>query len=384
VSSGPREATLQSLDPLGALAGRPLTVTGAVASLLVAVPLSLAAWRDVASPVLAVAALLVLAASGLALIVSSAAKRAPFPRSTALAVIAGALLAHILGVASLWERNTLVRDDWGPVAIGVLLLTLCPYRPAAELVRLSVGAALVVGAVTFLQQPFFVTSLPALAYIVISVTPVLALGLAGAIFASVVLRRLAHWRERAVRASEAHAATLQQGIVRSVQQGRVSILNRDVVPFFTALTEGRELTVHHQRRAAEIATAIRSVMVAETERTWLDELLVPAPAGTGTSVWPRAVDDPSRLVDGMDFDQRAALRAFVGALPDRAGVDPREVRVRIRGTPASAVVLLTIRGGDDALAAALAPYLAVLRAVFDDLILTIDTDLTLRFTYDAD
>lgn len=378
-----REATLQALDPLGALAGRPLTMAGAAAALVVAVPLSLAAWRDVTSPTLAVAALVVLAGAGLGLIVSSAAKRAPFPRSTALAVVAGALLAHILGAVALWERNTLVRDDWGPVAIGVLLLTLCPYRPAAELVRLSIGAALVVAVVTFLQQPYFVTNLPTLAYVIISMTPVLALGLGGAIFASVVLRRLASWRQRALRASEAHAATLQQGIVRSVQQGRVSILNRDVVPFFTALTDRQELTADDQREAAAIATAIRAVMIAETERTWLDELLSPAPAGTGSSVWPRAVDDPARLVDGMDFDQRAAVRAFIGVLTGRAGIDPRALRVRVRGAASSTEFLLTVTGGDVP-EATLAPYLAVLRAVVDELTLTLDTDLTLRFTYDAD
>ena len=102
MSSGSREATLQSLDPLGALAGRPLTVAGAAAALLVAVLLALSAWRDVTSPALAVAALIVLAAAGLGLVISSAAERAPLSQSTASAVVAAGLLAHILAVAALW------------------------------------------------------------------------------------------------------------------------------------------------------------------------------------------------------------------------------------------------------------------------------------------
>ncbi|MCU1437922.1 MAG: hypothetical protein JWP66_1009 [Naasia sp.] len=378
-----RETTLQALDPLGALAGRPLTVVGAGAAVVVALSLSAAGSRDVSSPLLAVAALAVLAGAGAMLSVLSAAKRAPFTRQGALVVVAGGLLAHILNVAALWERNTLVRDDWGPAALGMLLLCLCPYRPPAEIARLSVGAAAVLALVTLLQQPFFVTSLPLVAYVVIAVVPVLALGLGGAAFAHRVLGRLAAWRERAVRSSAAHAATLQEGIVRSVQQGRVSILNRDVVPFFASITERSELTAEDQRRASEIADAIRSVMVAETERTWLDELLVPVPAGTEQTVWPRVVDDPARLVDAMDFDQRAAVRALVGALTFRGGLDPHAVRALVAGRAGTAEVTMRIAGRTD-LEPALAPYVAVMRAVFAELTLTTDPDLTLRFTYDVD
>jgi hypothetical protein len=269
--------------------------------------------------------------------------------------------------------------------LGLLLLALCPYRPPREIRVLAVVGAAGVAMITALEAPFFVTDLPPLIFTAIAVVPVLALALAGAAFSATVLRRLEQWRQRAEKASRAHAETQQEGIVRSVQQDRVSILNQDVVPLFSALLEGGRLTADHARRAMEVAGAIRAVMVVETERTWLDELVAPARSGSEAVVWRSPVRDDGHLAEGMNFDQRAAVRALIGALADR--VIARDVWIDLRAEDEASVLALhcTTDLGEASVQAALAPYLAVLRVVFDRLLVdATPPSLTLRFSYVPD
>ena len=380
----PREGTLQLLDPLGALAGRPLTVLGAVSATAIAVVLTLLhTGEQTTDPALAVLAVAVSVLACLALVVLSKAERAPLRRRSAVVVVGIALVGNLLAALASWGRNQLVSDDWGPIVLGILLLALSPYRPPAETRALTGIAAAVVAAITILESRFFVTQLPVLIFVAVAVVPVLALGLAGASFADSVLGRLERWRDRAERASRAHAENQEEGIVRSVQQGRVTILNQDVVPLFTELLDGGTLNADHARRARDVAEAIRAVMVAETERSWLDDLLAP-PRGDRSAVWASPVQDPEHRAEGMDFDQRSAVRALVSALSGRLLATDLAVELAAAGN--HTVVRLDCRTALDAapLTASLAPYLAVLRAVFDDVAVESDPPaLTLRFTYAA-
>jgi hypothetical protein len=380
-----REATLQSLDPLGALAGRPLTVLAAVGAIVLAVVLTVAHGAEIDNPPVALLAVVVCAAAGAALVAVTRPSRAPVHRRSALLVVGLGFAANILAALSAWGQNSLVRDDWGPAVLGMLLLALCPYRPPLEICVLALVTAAGVAGITVLESRFFTTDLPPLIFVVIAVVPVLALALAGAAFGRTVLTRLEQWRERAEAASRAHAENQQEGIVRSVQQDRVSILNQDVVPLFTAMLEGGRITAEQAGEAARVSHAIRSVMVQETQRTWLDELVAPARTGTESVVWRSPVRDDARLADGMNFDQRAAVRALISALADRSIA--HDVWIDVRPDGSSSVVTLHCATDlpEPAAHAALAPYLAVLRVVFDDLAVEFSApSLTLRFAYVPD
>ena len=381
-----REGTLQLLDPLGALAGRPLTVLAAVSATAIAVVLTLVhTGEQTVDPALAVLAVAVSVLACLALVVLSKAERAPLRRRSAVVVVGIALVANLLAALASWGRNQLVSDDWGPIVLGILLLGISPYRPPVETRALTGVAAAVVAAITILESRFFVTELPILIFVAVAVVPVLALGLAGASFADSVLGRLERWRDRAERASRAHAENQEEGIVRSVQQGRVTILNQDVVPLFTELLDGGTLSGDHARRAQEVAESIRAVMVAETERSWLDDLLAPARGADRSAVWASPVKDPQHRAEGMAFDQRSAVRALVSALSGRLLASDLAVELAPDGRSTHARLDCRTDLDAAALAASLAPYLAVLRAVFDDVVVESDPPaLTLRFSYAAD
>jgi len=129
-----------------------------------------------------------------------------------------------------------------------------------------------------------------------------------------------------------------------------------------------------------VSNAIRAVMVAETARTWLDGLV--APSGARPDDERSGVTDPERLAMRMTFDQRAAVRALISALVDRAGA--RDIRIDLERSGDVCRILLRCASDLDeaSLPPTLAPYLAVLRVVFEDVALdTSRPDLSLRFSY---
>jgi len=379
-----RVLTVQSLDPLGALGGRPLTVLGGVVGTVTAVFLTLAHPEQVVHPALAVAALVTVAAASAALVVVSAARWTPVRRTSAAMVVAIGGAAAVLSATATWGANSIVRDDWSSLVLGLLLLALSPYRPPRDILLLALASAALVAVITVVQLPYFSAGLPAPVVVTIAVLPILALAVGGAAFSSAVLAYLTRWRRNATSASAEHADSLQEGITRAVQQGRVLILNQEVVPLFTELVERGSVAPGDGERARSVAAAIRHLMVAETQRSWLDDALS-EPGSPGNAGRPTSVDDRTRLLERMDFEQRSALRAFVVALRERAGVAPSDIAVHVSSAAGQHEVLLTCSTTGKDPDKVLAPYVAVLRAVFRRVnVVYSPQHVTLRFNYDAE
>ena len=122
--------------------------------------------------------------------------------------------------------------------------------------------AIYLGFLTLLQAPSLVADAPAVAFVLATVTPMLALCLGSAMFSANFVLSLERWHLREERATKNITKQLHAGIVRSVQQDRVTILNRDVLPFFTDVLARGQVTEDDCVCASEIADSIRSVMVA--------------------------------------------------------------------------------------------------------------------------
>jgi hypothetical protein len=375
-----RERTPQQVDPLGALSARPVTVLAAVAALVYAGVMTTTTRMEIASPGATAGALVALVAAGVVLVLSASPYRAPFRRRSlvVLSVLsAGAVVLSAVGTAG---RDAFVRDDWPPVAVGVLLLALAPYRPGVEIALAGLGVALVVAVVVVVQSPSFVTPVPVTSFVVVAVTPVLALAFAGAAFSRTFTRLVEEWDARASVARSASAEELTESVARSVQQDRVTVLNRDVVPFFTSLVASGTVEEADVERARRIADSLRSTMVAEADRSWLEHLF----AGDGAPV-SGVVVDPDRLAPAMTGEHRTAVRALLVALgaSDAVRADDVQVVLRERDGRVDGLLSVPVVGGEASVRHALAPWLAVLRVVFGDL--QVDPApplLTLRFSYD--
>lgn len=364
-----RERTRQQLDPAGALGLRPATIIAAAAALAYALVLTVRVPEHMHHPVLAVLALGLLAVACGILMVQSSPYRAPLDGRTHLFIELFALGGATLSIAADWGANGYIHDDWPAISLGLILLALSPYRPAREMVGVGGLMAIYIGFLTMLQAPSLASDAPSVAFVLGSVTPMLALCLGSAMFSASFVLSLERWHRRAEHATKNITKQLRAGIVRSVQQDRVTILNRDVLPFFTDVLARGQVTEDDCARAAAIADSIRSVMVAESDRSWLEHVIEHAMHGENGGHSSDFVDDPQRLARLISTDQRTALRALIVALFDSEEFDRASLRIAFRRKDGRCHGVLTAAIGhsDYATKAALAPYFAVMRVSFMNL-----------------
>ena len=381
-----RERTVQQRDPLAAMVGRPTAYLAAGSMTLYAGFMTWVNRDDIMTPALAVVAVALVVAAAVVLCVASSPLRAPLGSRTLVVVVAATLLAYLTSALSMWTTDSYIRDDWGPATIGIFIVAFAPYRPAKELAMAGVFAAIFAGVVALAQSSSFVTALPSGAFVVVAITPILALSIAAAAFVDVLIRSLDRWRVRSKRAFSVMSDESGAAIARSVQQDSVTILNQEVVPFFTELLDGETVTEATRQRARQISDAVRALMIADVDRTWLDAVVDHAARMSGTApAVSTVVRDDHRLAEHMSPDERTALRALIVAIHSHCAAQPFAATVDITGDGVRCEVVVFISSGNphSSLRADLAPYLAVLRVVFGDLQVEHDpADLTLRFSYE--
>jgi len=373
------ERAFQQLDPLGALTGRPITIAAAIIIPVFAAITTRVSRDEISSWPLVVAALVAITAAGVVLDYASNPLRAPFTLVMHSVVSGLASVAFLLSAFSMWDTNRYIRDDWGPIAIGLVLLSLSQYRPPKEIASTGLSLALFVGVVALAQEHSLVTGVAPIDYAIVAMTPVLALSLASAAFGQRLVDGIEAWRRRARRAATQFTDENSGWIARSVQQDRVTILNQDVVPFFADVLQKGTIDADDRDRARAIADAIRAIMVAEADRSWLDIIVDQSLGSTAT------VSDPQRLASAMGTDQRTAVRAVIVALTGHPAFDPQRFSLALTGHGAAshAVLHAGMQLSDNVVRSEFAPYFAVMRIVFSELRVEFsDSALTVRFSYD--
>jgi len=382
-----RERTVQQLDPLAALMSRP---TGYLAAVAVPGYAAFMSWQNrgqIENTLLAVVAVVLVLAAGIVLCVDTSPLRAPVSSRTLVVVVSVSMGALLLSSLSMWSTDAYIRDDWGTAVIGMYIVALAPYRPAKELATAGVLGAIFAALIAVVQAESFVTAVPPIAFVVVAVTPVLAMSLAAAAFTDVLVRSLDRWRVRARRAFTAMTDGSGESIARSVQQDSVTVLNQEVVPFFSTLLDGATVTAISRQRAREIAETVRSAMVADVDRTWLETVVAQASRRYqhGSEAVSGVVRDESRLAEQMSTDERTAVRALIVALHAHESFDARTASIDIDGRGAYCDVVMRARmdATDGTLRGDLAPFIAVARVMFSDLQLEHEHPyLTLRFSYE--
>ena len=373
------ERAFQQLDPLGALTGRPVTIAAAV---IIPVYAAVTTWfnrDDIDSWPIAIAALVAITLSGVVLDYASNPLRAPFTLLMHSIVSGLASVAYLLNVFSMWESNRYIRDDWGAIAIGLVLLSLSQYRPPKEIASTGLALSLLVGVVSLAQEHSLVTGVDPIAYAIVAMTPVLALSLASAAFGQLLVDGIVSWRRRSERAASVFTNENSGWIARSVQQDRVTILNQDIVPFFADVLQRGSIDDADRERARSIADAIRAIMVAEADRSWLDIIVDQAVGGEATLV------DPDRRAESMSTDQRTAVRALIVAITEHPSFDAArfDLSIDAMGNRCRAELRAGMPTSDSVVRSEFAPYLAVMRIVFSELRVEFsDSALTVRFSYD--
>lgn len=378
-----KERSRQQLDPVGSLGSRLLAPVLACVALYYALTMTLHTLDQISNPFLAVLALLWLAGACLVVTVGTSPQRAPFSRATHIVVHLLALGAIALSAASQWGSNRLIQDDFGPMAFGILMLAMGSYRPAAELATAGSLSAIFVGFLTLLEVPALGSDTPPVSFVLVGMAPLLALSYASAAYSGGMVDGLERWQRGAARLVSSRADAMLDGITRSVQRDRVTILGRDVLPFFSSILERDVITPDDRARAREIAESIRGIMVEEANRSWLEVVI----GGNDPNAAPRpsAVVDRGGRAAAMGTDQRTALRALIVALLEEPSYVSGSLRIELVGTASQSRGVLTaaLDTSDFFLRSALSPYFTVMRVAFRGLQVGFQRPaLTLKFSYE--
>jgi hypothetical protein len=377
----------QQLDPAGSYGSRPITLVMSLGIVILAAGATALSWPTVSSPVAAFLAILTTAVASLGLTYWSSPLRAPFRRAGFLVVTTAAALSLVFCSLSTWSASTSLVDRWASISVGLILVQLSSYRPARELIAATILVAIIAGIMTAFHPVGDGYELPPLVRVLDVALPLVALGVGATAYSSVLVRSLGEWFARPGNTERAVSATMKDRVVRSVHDDRVSILNDSVVPFLTEVLEFDDVTLDSRLRARSIAFTIRTAMVADVNRSWLDSIMDHLAEDRGDQGVPgsEVVQDPHRAAGGMTAEQRIVIRAVILALFDHPGFDSDGFAILITLDDSTAVVSVTAKLDDDDSVArsGLGPYFAVLRIAFRDLHVTFQRPtLTLKFSYE--
>ena len=249
----PGDITLERIDPLSAAAARPVTTGAAI--LIVSIPLASIFGRldEVVQPAwLAISYLSLIAVAWLLLDRSRVYRplwRAPSAQVLQLLLV----LMMVASVMSTLTANERLRDDWAPLIIGVALIALTPYRPAREIAFWAAVHTLLCATMGMLQAQWTVVDVPALASAVTGAMGVALLGFAAAAYARSLNGSTRRWHDRAWAAAEHAVVQRRSGVARSVQQQRITLLNREVVPYLSSIVAAREIDDDDRNEARRLA-----------------------------------------------------------------------------------------------------------------------------------
>src|SRR5690554_328139 len=383
------ERTRQQLDPIGTIGNNVATILYALLSFGLSAGIVIRDLDRIDDSSLAVVGLLFLGISCTYLVFASNSIRAPFTRQAMSFILVMALVACGFEMASQWGDAHRALDGWGPLALGFLLLAMGPFRPPREIAAAGSIAAVFFGFLIVIQAGSSVLDLPVLAVVAVSVIPILALAYAAAAHSKAVIDGLERWHRRVMRPGRVVTRDDEAGIARSVQQDRVTILNQDVLPFFLEIIDKPAISNADRERARDIAASVRKVMVAEVDRSWLEQAVDKLAPQVGDHQADAAtapvVRDDDHVANHMSYDQRTALRAFIVALHEGSAraSDFMKVELYRDGGVFRVVLVAELEIADFTVRTRFAPYFAVLRVMFADLRLEyLHGVLTLSFSYE--
>ncbi|WP_306892928.1 hypothetical protein [Agromyces albus] len=305
--------TQQEADPIGGITAAPIVWVGAVLAVGAAIALTWLHWSEVSWPVAAVLAIALVAAAGIAAAISASPARAPFTTDRLWLVVAFGVGAAIAEYVSTIGADTYLYDNFGPAVIGLLILSVAPYCTWASLVLAGVMASAVLSILVIGTSTYIATIAPIGAVIAVNSAPTLAMSAAAAGYAYSIVGETLRWQREANRAALQRDAELRAGIARSVQQSRVSVLGREVLPFLAGVMTADRISVADADRARELAEALRRALKAGIESTWLDDLAANVQQSRGVET---VVVDPAGAAADLDGDQRSALTALISWLGD--------------------------------------------------------------------
>lgn len=294
----------QQLDPLGGVTAQSFAWIFTAGAFGTAAGLTATHRGEYHSLPLLLTAFGLLLAIGVIVVLSARPRNAPFTRWSALAIHLVGLAAVGCEAAAQWGSDTAVRSDWAPLSLALFVMVTGCFRPAREILVLSVGSALVVGIITTAGADAADLALPSVVYAGLTAGPLLAAGAGAAMFSAALVRRLLRWRARTEGGRLAAAESIRARVREDLRDERIDLVESEIGPFLRDVLARDATDAADAERARELGEALRRALVAEADEVWLADLVV-------------ELHDPEVLAPRMDETQRAAVEAACMALAAR-------------------------------------------------------------------
>jgi len=350
----------QQLDPLGGITARLLVFMVAMLSIPIAVVMTVASADQISHPGLELGAIIAMVASGGYFIRATSPFRAPFGRRAFAIVLALACIAIVLDAFAQQGTNTMVRDDWPPIVLALLTVSLGSYRPPWEIIGASLLTALVAALSTLVGAPTFRADAPTPLFAILIALPIIAAGLAAAAASRSQVIDLQRWRDGDHEPRAGHPAIGDRGLDDVALAGLVghrALLEEDAIPFLALIAEKSRVTRRDGARARALSKDMRALMIIDDEERWVTRLVGGA-------------NDPRRLSVAMTPEQRGCLRAIITHVRSSAEFDGDSLRLGFSVDPRNpSRARCTLRVGIHSARRArvqLAPFAAIARGVFFD------------------
>ncbi|SFR72150.1 hypothetical protein SAMN05428970_1312 [Agromyces sp. CF514] len=320
----------KDIDPIVALTSSSILqhFGGAVAS-LIAIVMTIVHWHEVVSPFAAVLAVLLVNVAAIAATLAARPSRAPFTPERLWIVVVFALGAAVAEYLSTVGNDRYVYDDFGPLVVGVLMISLAPYCSWATLLSsgalsTAVLAVLVAGA----GGPAW-HGLPVLVMVLFYVAPTVVASSAAAGYSWAIVHITLAWQRKANQVLLQRDAELRAGLAHADDHGRVAVIRREVLPFLASMLNVDRISVADAARARQLAEALRSTLREEEASTWLADVAGDLERRRGI---PIEVVETDTAVANLRDDQRAALTALLTWLASEQRVASIRAQVRREDT----------------------------------------------------
>ncbi|MCU1535465.1 MAG: hypothetical protein JWR53_1946 [Glaciihabitans sp.] len=355
----------QRVDPLSWYTGPRIPILLVVILSVIALSTTLLHWGDWANPWEELVAIPFFVLAGYILSTATRPQRPQFGPILAMLVLLIASAGFLVSADGAEGGTVPIEQWWAPTALALILAGLAPYSSAWQMLVYSIPPLLVAAIVAPLVYPSGAPgSWPLVSTLVIAASSVLGAGIAGGVFSYTVTSRM-------IRAMGELSEDNHSPVPSAVPV--ISDFSPETASFLEAIAASGRITPQDRERATQLADTLRIELVTAANRSWLDTLAL----SSGL-----VINDPQRLADRMNENQRAALRGLLVEVTESPVVPIESVSVEIRGERdgSTAVALsMDVNLPEGRRVMLLAPHYLTLKTTVDDLSWDDGRSLLLQF-----
>ena len=274
------------------------------------------------------------------------------------------LLLAVVGLAfSTWASmgsDVGVHNWWAPVGVGLVIATCGPYSTLPQIAAYGTGLTVVAGFASLLAFGGRNDPWSDLSTVIIASSSVIAGTVATAVFSYTVVVRTQGLLGR-VGIPIAEDDELREAAARRAEIVTLARLGSRVAPFLASVADAGEVTAENRALAGQLARRLRSDLVTQANRSWLDSLALRGRI---------YVVDQDNRADSMNSAQRTALRGLLLAVMDDPATDNGSLFIELRGQDdgSTAVALsIDIDLPEGRRVMMIAPYYLALKATVDEI-----------------